>query len=113
MIKIFIIDDETPIRQWIRFCIERSDSCFEVIGEASNGEVGLQALETTETDIVILDIMMPGLNGLEVLTRLKEIRSDLSIIMLTNFAEFKYIQKAVRTGAVEYFLKSENTEEHK
>ncbi len=111
MIKIFIIDDETPIRQWIRFCIERSDSCFEVIGEASNGEVGLRALETTETDIVILDIMMPGLNGLEVLTRLKEIRSDLSIIMLTNFAEFKYIQKAVRNGAVEYFLKSEITEE--
>lgn len=111
MIKIFIIDDETPIRQWIRFCIERSDSCFEVIGEASSGEAGLLALESIETDIVILDIMMPGLNGLEVLTRLNAIRSDLSIIMLTNFAEFEYIQKAVRSGAVEYFLKSEITEE--
>lgn len=111
MINVFIIDDETPIRQWIRFCIERSDSCFEVIGEASSGEAGLKSLETVKADIVILDIMMPGLNGLEVLSRLKAIQSDLSIIMLTNFAEFEYIQKAVRSGAVEYFLKSEITEE--
>lgn len=111
MIKIFIIDDETPIRQWIRFCIERSKSCFQVVGESSNGEIGLKELEATEADIVILDIMMPGLNGLEVLSRLKAINPDLSIIMLTNFAEFEYIQKAVRKGAMEYFLKSEITEE--
>lgn len=56
MINVFIIDDETPIRQWIRFCIERSDSCFEVIGEASSGEAGLKSLETVKADIVILTL---------------------------------------------------------
>ena len=111
MIRIFIIDDETPIRQWLRFCIERSDSCFEIAGESANGEDGLKALAKTEADIVILDIMMPGINGLEVLSQLNAMKPGLSIIMLTNFAEFKYIQKAVRSGAVEYFLKSEITEE--
>ncbi|MCI8660777.1 MAG: response regulator [Lachnospiraceae bacterium] len=111
MIKIFIIDDEIPIRQWIRFCIERSGSCFQVAGEASNGEAGLKALENMDIDIVILDIMMPGLNGLEVLPKLSQIHPGLGIIMLTNFAEFEYIQKAVRNGAREYFLKSEITEE--
>ena len=111
MIRIFIIDDETPIRQWIRFCIERSDSAFEVIGDSPNGEDGISALESMNADIVILDIMMPGVNGLEIIPKLRQIQPEIFIIMLTNFAEFEYIQKAVRNGATEYFLKSEITEE--
>lgn len=79
MIRIFIIDDETPIRQWLRFCIERSDSCFEIAGESANGEDGLKALAKTEADIVILDIMMPGINGLEVLSQLNAMKPGLSI----------------------------------
>lgn len=110
MIKIFIIDDETPVRQWIRFCIERSGDDFQVVGEAVNGKEGLKALEKVETDIVILDIMMPGMTGLEVLEQLKKLQPNVYIIMLTNFAEFEYIQKAVRNGSSEYFLKSEITE---
>lgn len=110
MIKIFIVDDETPVRQWIRFCIERSGTEFEVIGEAPNGKEGLKMLEQIETDIVILDIMMPGLTGLEVLEQLKNVQPNVSVVMLTNFAEFEYIQKAVRNGSSEYFLKSEITE---
>lgn len=111
MYKIYIIDDETPVRQWLRFCIEHSASRFEVVGDSANSRDGLAQLETVNADILFLDIMMPGLSGLDVLPVLRERFPQLSIVMLTNFSEFEYLQQAVRGGAEEYFLKSEITEE--
>lgn len=111
MYKIFIIDDEPPVRQWLRFCIEHSEGRFEIAGDAPNARDGLAQLENTPADILLLDIMMPGLSGLEVLPVLKERFPRLSIIMLTNFSEFEYLQQAMRSGVEEYFLKSEITED--
>ena len=111
MYKIFIIDDETPVRQWLRFCIEHSSGRFEVAGDSPNGRDGLAQLETVSADILLLDIMMPGLSGLDMLPALKERFPRLSIVMLTNFSEFEYLQQAMRGGVEEYFLKSEITEE--
>ena len=111
MYKIFIIDGETPVRQWLRFCIEHSSGRFEVAGDSPNGRDGLAQLETVSADILLLDIMMPGLSGLDMLPALKERFPRLSIVMLTNFSEFEYLQQAMRGGVEEYFLKSEITEE--
>ena len=68
--KIFIADDETPVRQWLKFCIERSKEPYEIVGEASNGKEALEKLAELKPDAVILDIMMPGFTGLEILPRL-------------------------------------------
>lgn len=111
MYKIFIIDDEAPVRQWLRFCIEHSQDRFEVAGDSPNARDGLEKLEDTPADILLLDIMMPGLSGLDALPVLKERFPRLSIVMLTNFSEFEYLQQAMRSGVEEYFLKSEITEE--
>ena len=111
MYKIYIIDDEAPVRQWLRFCIEHSEGRFEIAGDSPNARDGLDRLEDTPADILLLDIMMPGLSGLDVLPIIKERFPRLSVIMLTNFSEFEYLQQAMRSGVEEYFLKSEITEE--
>lgn len=109
--RIYIADDEIPIVQWIKFCIERSGQNLQIAGSASNGEDAYQGIINSNADIAILDIMMPRTNGLELLVKLKEYNPEISVFMLTNFSDFKYIQQALRLGADEYYLKSEITEE--
>lgn len=109
--RIFIADDEIPVVQWIKFCIERSGGDYQIVGDASNGEDAFSGILASNADIAIIDIMMPKTNGLELLVRLKEHAPQVSVFMLTNFSDFKYIQQALRMGADEYYLKSEITEE--
>ena len=111
MLKVIVVDDETPVRQWFRFCIERSNKPFRVVGEARNGKEALTLIKDENPDIVLTDIRMPGLDGLSLLKEIKKLNSNVSVAILTSYAEFEYAKEAIIYGADDYILKTEVDED--
>lgn len=107
MISVLIVDDEAPIRDWVEYCITRESEKFSIIGLASSGEEACRIVEREKPEVIITDISMPGMNGLELMKRVKELSPYTVFIILTNYAEFSYAKEAISHGAREYLLKSE------
>lgn len=103
MNTVFIADDELIIRQGLKCIIEWENLGFHIIGEASNGEEALQFILQKHPDLVLLDIRMPKLNGLDVVIQAREKGYTGKVIILSGFSDFKYAQTAIRYG-VEYYL---------
>ncbi|XEC94404.1 response regulator [Paenibacillus tarimensis] len=105
MHTVLIADDEPWVVYRIREMIEWERLGYTVIGEAHNGLSALETILEKKPDVVISDIRMPGLNGIELLEqiRLHDLRS--SVILISGYSEFEYAQKALRLGAFEYLLK--------
>lgn len=101
-----IVDDEVPIRQWFRFCIEKYPSDFEVVCEAGDGQEALELLEHHSVDVIITDIRMPKMDGIELMKKVKQKYSSIEIILLTCYEEFEYAKAAISEGAYEYMLKT-------
>ncbi|HIT89431.1 MAG TPA: response regulator [Candidatus Merdenecus merdavium] len=106
MFKVLAIDDEAPIRQWLEFCINKIDK-FQVVGVASNGKEALELFKSKRPDIVVTDIEMPGMTGLEVLKQMQLIDSEFYAIVLTSHEDFSYARQALHLGTAEYILKTE------
>lgn len=111
MYKVLIIDDEEIIREGLKTVIDWDSLGCKVIGEASDGDEGLEMLSSMQPDIVITDIRMPGLNGLEMISKLKKHKHECKIIILSGFRDFEYAQQAVKLGAFRFLLKPTNTKE--
>ncbi|MGV8981536.1 response regulator transcription factor [Clostridium sp.] len=111
MYKVLIIDDEEIIREGLKTVIDWQTLGCSVIGEAVDGDEGLEMLSSLQPDIVITDIRMPGLNGLEMISKLKENKHGCKIIILSGFRDFEYAQQAVKLGAFRFLLKPTNTKE--
>lgn len=105
MYKIFLADDEIWETIGLKKLIEKSGLPVQVVGEAENGIVALEQIEKKRPDILISDIRMPGLNGLELSQKMKEKNLDVPIILLSGYAEFEYARTALRWGVKEYLLK--------
>lgn len=106
--RILIADDETPIREWIQFSIERGNNPeFEITAAAENGNEAYELALKHQIDVVITDIRMPGMDGIELMKRVLQVRPYTNFIILTNYAEFSYAREAVTYGAKKYLLKSE------
>ena len=105
-IGVLIVDDEVLVRIGIIHAVAWEENGFEIIGEASDGESCLQMARKYQPDLIVLDINMPGMNGLQVLNRLKEEGYSGKVIMLTCYEEFEYVREALRGGADDYVLKS-------
>ncbi|CAM4163675.1 response regulator [Paenibacillus alkaliterrae] len=103
--KLLIVDDEVWFREGLTKLIGNSQLGWEVIGEASDGEEALAAIETYEPNLIITDINMPVMNGLALAERLHQSGKDIMVIILTGYRDFEYAQKALRHGAVEFLLK--------
>lgn len=105
MIKVIVIDDEALVRQGIVMQTDWSSLNCTVIAEAANGEDGLEAIKRLDPDLVICDIRMPKMDGLEVLTKLREEGRNTPFIFLTAYSDFSYAQKAIKLSATDYLLK--------
>lgn len=105
MNRIFIVDDEIWIIIGLKKLIEKSGKPFVVVGEANNGVAALEELEKKKPDILFTDIRMPGYNGLDLLEKLKEKNLDIKVVFVTGYADFEYVQTALRLGAFDYLLK--------
>ena len=103
MNTVLIVDDELIIRQGLKCIIEWNELGFEIIGEASNGKDALNFIVQNNPDVVMLDIRIPKLSGLEVVEQARQKGYQGKIIILSGFSDFKYAQEAIRHG-VEYYL---------
>jgi DNA-binding NarL/FixJ family response regulator len=109
-IKIVIADDHRLIRDGIKAMLTRNEN-FELTGEAESGEQLFELLKITIPDVILIDITMPGRNGIEIFTELKKINPNLKFILLTMHEEPEYVIKAVKGGANGYLLKNLEYEE--
>ena len=104
MINVMIIEDDPMVAQLNRQFVERVEG-FTVIGHAANTKQAHALLAAAEVDLLLLDIHMPGMNGLDFLRQLREEKKDLDVILITAASKISQIQQALRLGAVDYLIK--------
>ena len=109
--KVLLVDDEEEVRNAIEQRINWEELGFEVIGKAQNGVKAMEIAEKLQPDVVITDIKMPYMNGLELARNLKEENPGVRILILTGFDEFEYAKEAVHLEIEEYILKPINANE--
>ena len=111
-VKIMIADDHSMIREGLKQLLELEGD-FEVIAEACDGVECLEKLLTVKPDVLLLDINMPNMNGLEVLQKMKDKRMKVKVLVLTVHNEVEYLLKAVNIGVNGYLLKDSESAELK
>lgn len=104
MYKVFLVEDEDIIRKGLRYVIDWQSVDCVVVGEADNGLDGIQGILALHPDIVLTDIKMTGMDGLEMLTSSIQ-ESGYDAIIISGYDEFAYAQRAVSLGVTEYLLK--------
>jgi DNA-binding NarL/FixJ family response regulator len=102
--RVVLADDHALIRAGLRALLQSLEG-VQVVGEASNGHEALEVIERQQPDIVLMDIAMPGLNGLEAATRIAKQWPTVRVIMLSMHANEEYIRQALSAGAAGYILK--------
>lgn len=105
MMKVLVVEDEEMIRKGIVLAVDWAALDCVVVGEASNGEEGLQAAERYAPTLIITDLKMLKMDGIEMLRRLREAGNNAFVIILTAYDSFAYAQSALRLGAVDFLLK--------
>jgi DNA-binding NarL/FixJ family response regulator len=108
-IKVLIADDHSLVRQGLRRYLDMAED-IDVVGEASNGEEAIAMVEKEQPDIVLLDIRMPGVDGLEAARMIRERNPKVGAIMLTAYDDRQFVVEAVRAGARGYVLKARDAE---
>lgn len=111
MIKLMIVDDEPIFREYMRTSFDFESYGFTICCEAKNGEDALVKAAECDPDVVLTDINMPLMDGLELSEKLLQINPDLGIVLITGHSEFEYAKKAVKIGVSDYILKPFEKEE--
>ena len=104
VIRVLLADDHVVLRSGLRLLIERNEG-IEVVGEAGDGNEALAKAKALQPDLVLLDINMPGLDGLAALPKLRQDSPKTRVLMLTMHDDVSYLQEALRAGASGYVLK--------
>ncbi len=105
MLKVLVVEDEEMIRKGIVLAVDWAALDCMVVGEAANGEEGLAAAQRLEPSLIITDLKMPKMDGLEMIRQLREKGNNAYVIILTAYDSFSYAQTAIRLGAVDFLLK--------
>lgn len=103
--KILVIDDEFIIRQGMKHMIDWEKEGFQIVGEASNGQEGLKMIESLQPNIVLTDIVMPIVDGMELSKQIQKRYPEIQIIILSGYDKFEYVKSTLLSGAVDYILK--------
>jgi len=103
-IRILLVDDQRLMREGLRILLEL-ESDLRVVGEADDGQSGLDAYVELQPDVVLMDVRMPGMDGVEATWRLHERWPDARVIILTTFDDDEYVFEGLRAGAMGYLLK--------
>lgn len=111
MYSVFLVDDEPFIVEGLQDIIDWSAYDFHVSGTAENGADALAALKETPVDLIMTDIQMPEMNGLELIRHVREIRPDVKVIILSGYNEFDYLKEGMKLGIENYLLKPVNIRE--
>ncbi|MEL6581104.1 MAG: response regulator transcription factor [Cyanobacteria bacterium J06621_12] len=110
MIRTLIVDDQNIIREGIKVLLKNSTQ-IELVGFAEDGETALDQIEATEPDVVLLDINLPGIDGLTVANQIGEKFPQIKTIMLSSYEDEDYVSKAMASSAKGYLLKNVSSQE--
>src|SRR5918993_4664402 len=103
-LRILLADDHLTVRYGLKLMIDQQPD-MKVVAEASDGRAALELARASDVDVVVLDISMPGMNGLEATRKLKQLRPGIAIVTLTRHADDAYLQELLRAGVSGYVLK--------
>ncbi|MEE1743439.1 MULTISPECIES: response regulator transcription factor [unclassified Streptomyces] len=104
IIRVLLVDDHQVVRRGLRTFLEIQDD-IEVVGEAADGAEGVARAEELRPDVVLMDIKMPGTDGIEALRRLRELENPAKVLIVTSFTEQRTVVPALRAGASGYVYK--------
>ncbi len=112
MLRVLLVDDEPFIVQGLSVLIDWEAEGYEVVGMAANGEEALEFLKVNQVELIIADIKMPVMSGIELLEIIKKDRiSDAYFVILSGYSDFNYAQQAIRFECMDYILKPVQQEE--
>jgi len=109
MIRIVVVDDHDLLRQGVVTCLSAFDD-LEVVGDTNRGEDGVLLVEQHEPDVVLMDLIMPGLSGVDATRQIREGWPSVKVMVLTSFVDGSLVQAAIDAGATSYVLKSVDAE---
>ena len=110
MIRVVLVDDHAVVRQGLRFLLEQQ-SDIEVVGEGKDGAQGVDIVTSLLPDVVLLDLLMPKMDGITAVREMKRTTPSTQIIILTSFYEDDQVFGAIKAGAISYLLKDASPEE--
>jgi len=105
MYKVLLVDDEMIIRQGLRVLIDWRSLGLEIIGEAENGESALKLIQECKPHILITDVKMPKMSGLELIKKITEMGLNIKTIIISGYNDFAYVKEALKYGVYDYILK--------
>ncbi len=112
MIKVLLVDDEQFIRQGLRHLVDWEKYGYHIAAEAENGMDAIRILEEIEIDLVFVDIRMPGMNGMDLISYVQQnLERQVRFVILTGYAEFTYARRALQMEVLDYILKPVQEEE--
>jgi DNA-binding NarL/FixJ family response regulator len=104
-VRVLIVDDQEPFRMAARMVVEATDG-FEVAGEAVSGEDSVQMAADLHPDLVLMDVNLPGINGLDATRQILSHAADIVVLLLSTYEEDEYAPRAVECGAAAYIPKA-------
>jgi NarL family two-component system response regulator LiaR len=108
--RVLIVDDHAMVRSGLAAFLSVSDDC-ELVGEAENGTQALRMVAEAQPDVVLMDLVMPGMDGVATTRAIRERFPDVRVIALTSFPEDRLIQDVLEAGALSYLLKNVGADE--
>lgn len=109
-IKVMIVDDHKLVREGLKAVFDQGDE-VEVTGEASSGEEAIEIVDKVKPDVILMDISMPGMNGIQATKAIRDSHPDAKIVILTMLDQEGYVYEAIKAGATGYMLKSTSSDE--
>ena len=109
-IRVLVVDDHAVVRQGLKAFLRVQDD-IEFVGEAANGDEALTQARSVQPDVILMDLIMPGMDGVETMRQLSAAGVDAKVIVLTSFAEDEQVFAAVKAGAAGYLLKDVQPQE--
>jgi len=101
--KILVVDDDKTVRGFLELFLKTKG--FANVVSAENGEDAIKIVEKENVKLILLDVMLPGMNGVEVLRKIKAINKDISVIMITGYPDEEKAKEAIREGVYDYIIK--------
>ena len=110
MIEVFVVDDHDVVRHGLRFMLQQHKD-IQVVGESGDGREAIQQIADLLPDVVLLDLIMPNMQGVEVLREIKRLVPSTHVIILTSYYDDEHIFSAIKAGALSYLLKESSSSE--
>lgn len=110
IIRVVVVDDHLIVREGLRMMLELGGEGFALVGDATDGATALRVVEELQPDVVLMDLRMPGMDGLEAITHIRQTWPQIAVVILTTYNEDELMVRGLRSGACGYLLKDTDRE---